>query len=179
MLKRFAFFAAILTCGSAHAQVQRGAQPVVPADIQQRIQGDVEGKAQIFSKLLGDVNLKGKVETNTNEVYQKYHDLDKTQIQQYMIWVSCQNIFLDRQLPPADKTKLWIEIYQALIFRLRPMILAAFPPSDKKVGNEKKTCRAPAGGVAADIIRAPIAQNSPTALSQVGVSATNLIWSTT
>ncbi|HME22393.1 MAG TPA: hypothetical protein VKI44_13795 [Acetobacteraceae bacterium] len=97
------------------AQVQCGNQPQdVPPDVQQRIQGDVEGKAQLFTKLLGDVNLKGKVDSSKNEVYQKYIDLDKAQIDHYMIWVACQNIMLDRQLTSPEKLKLWIEIYREL-----------------------------------------------------------------
>lgn len=113
-LKRLGFLALIFTSSTAHAQVQCGAQPSVPADLQRTIQADIEGKAQIFSKLLGDTNIKGKVVESTNEVYQKYNNLDKAQIQQYMIWVSCQNIMSDNKLNSTDKSKLWIEIYQAL-----------------------------------------------------------------
>lgn len=105
----------VLTLGSElHAQVQCGTQPNIPPDVQQRIQGDVEGKAQVFSKLLGDVNLKGKVDSSKNEVYQKYKDLDRAQIDQYMIWVSCQGIMSDQKLDTSEKVKLWLEIYREL-----------------------------------------------------------------
>jgi hypothetical protein len=108
--------AALMCSSGLHAQVQCGAQPQeVPPDVQQRIQGDVEGKAQAFTKLLGDVNLKGKVDASRNEVYQKYNDVDKAHIDHYMIWVSCQNIMLDKQLSARDKSVLWIEIYRELI----------------------------------------------------------------
>jgi hypothetical protein len=108
------FLAVILFSSGLHAQVQCGSQPKIPGDVEDQIKGDVESKAQIFTKLLGDVNLKGTVESSKKEVYQKYKDLDKSQIDQYMIWVSCQNIMLDKQLSAADKSKLWIEIYREL-----------------------------------------------------------------
>lgn len=99
----------------AQGQVNCGNQPTdVPPDIQQQFQGDVEGKATIFTKLLGDVNLKGKVDSSRSEVYQKYKNLDKSVVDQYMIWVSCQAILQDKSLAPAQKIQLWIEIYKQL-----------------------------------------------------------------
>jgi hypothetical protein len=109
-------FALFLWSFAAQAQVQCGSQPEnIPPDVQQRIKGDVEGKAQIFTKLLGDLNLKGKVDASRNEVYQRFNDVDKSTIDRYMIWVSCQIIMLDRNLTTADKTKLWIDIYRELV----------------------------------------------------------------
>jgi hypothetical protein len=106
---------ALLWTSGANAQVNCGNQPSeVPPDVAQRIQGDVEGKAQAFTKLLGDVNLKGKVDTSRNEVHQKYNDLDKTVIDRYMIWVSCQSILQDKDLKPPERNKLWLEIYREL-----------------------------------------------------------------
>ena len=103
-----------LSCES-HAQVNCGNQPSdVPPDIQQQFQGDVEGKAAVFTKLLGDVNLKGKVDSSRSEVYQKYKNLDKSVVDRYMIWVSCQAILQDKTLAPAEKVQLWIQIYRQL-----------------------------------------------------------------
>ncbi len=115
LIRALVLFALFPLGFAAQAQVQCGPQPEnIPPDVQQRIQGDVEGKAQIFTKLLGDVNLKGKVNSSRNEVYQKFNDVDKSTIDRYMIWVSCQNIMLNSNLTTADKTKLWIDIYREL-----------------------------------------------------------------
>ncbi len=115
LIRASVLFALFLWSFAAQAQVQCGTQPEnIPPDVQQRIQGDVKGKAQIFAKLLGDVNLKGKVNSSRNEVYQKFNDVDKSTIDRYMIWVSCQNIMLNSNLSTADKTKLWIDIYREL-----------------------------------------------------------------
>ncbi|MET4279831.1 MULTISPECIES: hypothetical protein [unclassified Bradyrhizobium] len=109
-------FAALSWCLNAQAQVNCGPQPAdVPPDVQLRIRGDVEGKAQVFTRLLGDVDLKGKVDSSRKEVHQKYRDLDKSVIDRYMIWVSCQNIMQDKELKPPEKNRLWIDIYRELI----------------------------------------------------------------
>ncbi|MGC2523483.1 MAG: hypothetical protein WA417_12745 [Stellaceae bacterium] len=70
----------------AFAQVDCGTNPKdVPPDVQQTLSGDVEGKAQLFTKLIGDANIKGAVQTSKNEIYQKYNNIDKSQIDKYMI----------------------------------------------------------------------------------------------
>src|SRR5436305_1195140 len=83
-------------CFHAAAQVSCGEQPTIPADVEQQLKGDVEGKAQLFTKLLGKAELKGTIETSKKELQQKYKDVDKAQIDQYMAWVSCQNIMQDK-----------------------------------------------------------------------------------
>jgi hypothetical protein len=113
LIRAIILWMALVVTSIAHAQVNCGPQPDVPADVKQKLKGDVEGKAQIFTKLLGDANLKGTVETSRSEVYQKYKDLDKSQIDRYMIWISCQNI-MSSQLTATEKAKLWIEIYREL-----------------------------------------------------------------
>jgi hypothetical protein len=75
----------------------------------------VEGKAQLFTKLLGDANLKGQIELSKNELHQKYLNIDKSQIDRYMAWVSCQNIFYDKTLTTPEKTELLIKVYHELV----------------------------------------------------------------
>ena len=100
----------------AAGQVSCGDQPKdVPPDVQQIIKADADGRAQLFTKLLGDLDIKGKVEVSKNEMYQKYKNIDKSQIDRYMIWVSCQNIMLDRSLPVVEKNRLWLAVYLELM----------------------------------------------------------------
>src|SRR5262249_2555582 len=100
-----------------HAEVRCGDQPDVPPDVKQKIGGFVEGIAQVFSKLLGNVNVKAEVNTSADKVYQRYKDLDKAQIDHYMFWIFCQNIIQNQNLNPADKNKLMIELYRELLLR--------------------------------------------------------------
>ena len=95
--------------------IECGGQPEnVPSSIQQSLSGDVEGKAQAFTKLLGDASLKGKVDASKAEIYQKYQNLDKSQIDKYMIWISCQTINEDRMLKSSEKLELFMNVYKAI-----------------------------------------------------------------
>jgi hypothetical protein len=109
----------------AAGQVSCGEQPKdVPPDVQQTIKTDAEGKAQLFTKLLGDINVKGKVEVSKNEMYQKYKNIDKSQIDRYMIWVSCQNIMFDKELTATEKNELWIAVYHELVAKTKEDVQA-------------------------------------------------------
>ena len=70
----------ILFSVTARAQMTCGPEPDIPPDVGELFKGDVEGKAQLFTKLLGDTNLKGTVETSKNEVHQKYNNADKVRL---------------------------------------------------------------------------------------------------
>ena len=102
-----AAFAQVVDCGRQSTEL--------PPDVQERIQGDVEGKAQLFTKLLGDAALKGTVEASKTELQQKYKDVDKAQMDRYMSWVSCQSIMQDKTLTTSDKNRLWVELYREIM----------------------------------------------------------------
>jgi hypothetical protein len=87
----------------------------VPASVQDKLKGDVEGKAQGLVRIIGDVQLKGAVETSRDELYQRYKDVDKYQINRYFAWVSCQNIMTDTRLTSAQKNEQWLIVYRTLM----------------------------------------------------------------
>lgn len=64
--------------------VNCGEQPKIPPDVEESIKGDVQGKAQLFTKLLGNAELKGAVEASKKELQQKYKNVDKIRIDEYM-----------------------------------------------------------------------------------------------
>lgn len=98
------------------AQVNCGEQPKdLPAEIQQDVKGEIDGKAQLFTKLLGNAELKGAVQTSRKEVYEKHQNIDKSKIDRYAIWVHCQSIMNNSALSAADKTQLWISVYRELV----------------------------------------------------------------
>jgi hypothetical protein len=97
---------------TARAQMTCGPEPDIPPDVGESFKGDVEGKAQLFTKLLGDTNLKGTVETSKNEVHQKYNNTDKVKIDNYMAWVSCQAIMSDQKLSASDRIELLMKVYR-------------------------------------------------------------------
>jgi len=105
----------VLLGSPALGQVSCGEQPRdIPVEVQRQIQGDVEGKARLFTKLFGDASLKGTVQSSKREVYEKHQNLDKSQIDRFMVWVSCQNIMSDPSLTTLQRQQLWRDVYREL-----------------------------------------------------------------
>jgi hypothetical protein len=93
---------------SAVAQNACGNTPnEVPVETQETLKGDVEGRAQMLTKLLGAAQVKGAIETGRKELYEHHQNLDQHQVDMYFMWVSCQVIMSDKTLPTGDKIKLW------------------------------------------------------------------------
>src|SRR5215831_6592888 len=106
---------AILLSFPAKAQISCGeATKDVPVAVQEQLKGDVEGKAQLITKMLGDAQLKGKVETSRAELHQEHRNLDQHQIDTYFMWVACQALAFDKTLSAAEKITLWKDVLTAL-----------------------------------------------------------------
>jgi hypothetical protein len=116
MFARILLLVSLFLYGSqVSAQVTCGRQPEMPPDVSRTFKGDIEGKAQLFTKLVGNASLGGKIEESKNQVYQKYSNVDKSTIDNYMAWVSCQNIMSDPNLTSIQKTKLWMDVYREIM----------------------------------------------------------------
>jgi hypothetical protein len=116
MFARILLLVSLFLCGSqVSAQVTCGRQPEMPPDVSRTFKGDIEGRAQLFTKLFGDASLGGKIEESKNQVYQKYSNVDKSTIDNYMAWISCQNIMSDSNLTSIQKTKLWMDVYREIM----------------------------------------------------------------
>src|SRR5207245_5562024 len=87
----------------------------IPKSTQEKLKGDVEGKAQLLTRLIGDAQLKGALETSKAELYQDHQDVDKFQIDRYFAWVACQNIMADPRLTSLQKNDNWMTVYRTLI----------------------------------------------------------------
>jgi hypothetical protein len=101
---------------AAFAQtVECGPQPQFPPDADNSFKLDVEGKAQLLTKFLGDAGLNGKIETTKKELQQKHQNVDKAKINEFLLWVSCQNIMHDSSLNSAQKTMEFLQIYREIM----------------------------------------------------------------
>jgi hypothetical protein len=104
----------ILLSFPTSAQIACGDSPKdIPIAVQEMLKGDVEGKAQLLTKMLGDAQLKGKVETSRTELHQEHKNLDQYQIDMYFMWVACQALNSDKTLSTGDKIKLWTDVRAA------------------------------------------------------------------
>jgi hypothetical protein len=91
--------------------VDCGSKPEFPPDVDQSIKGDIQVSAQLLTKYLGDAALKGKVDINRKELQQKYSNIDRAKIDQYLLWVSCQNIMRDSSSTTEQKSDRFIQVY--------------------------------------------------------------------
>jgi hypothetical protein len=121
-----AVIAAALFSGPVAAQVNCGAQPHdVPIEVQEQLKGDIQGKAQMFTRLLGDAQLQGAVDSTRHELNEKHRDIDQSQLDRYMLWTTCQAILVDPKLTPQEKVEQYLRVYKAL----RPGSSRAEPPT--------------------------------------------------
>ena len=112
--------AALLCASSAVVRAQQiscGDVPKIQRSVEQKLKADVEGKAQLFTKLLGNADVKGTVEKSKTELYQEHQDVGKDEIDLYFAWVSCQTIASDQSLSSTDKVNQWMAIYKVLLGR--------------------------------------------------------------
>lgn len=112
---------AVLLCAGSTAvraqQISCGDVPKIQRSVEQKIKADVQGKAQLFTKALGNADVQGAVEKSKTELYQEHQDVGKDEIDLYFAWVSCQTIASDQSLSSAAKVNKWMEIYKVLLGR--------------------------------------------------------------
>jgi hypothetical protein len=96
-----ATFVAWLTLfAAAQAQPSCGDPPRVD---DQRLKGDLEGKAQFLSKLVGDASLKGQIETARTDIFSKYPNAGATRSDAYLEYMFCSFVLTDPKLPTQEK----------------------------------------------------------------------------
>lgn len=112
--------AIVLSASSAAVRAQQiscGDVPKIQRSVEEKLKADVQGKAQLFTKLLGNADVQGAVERSKTELYQEHQDVGKDEIDLYFAWVSCQTIVSDQNLSSTDKVNQWMAIYKMLLGR--------------------------------------------------------------
>jgi hypothetical protein len=93
-----------------------GEQPQnLPIEVQQQIKGDAEGKAKLAVRLLGDASLSGSVESSRRELRQKYDNIDRSTVDRYFLWVTCQQIMNDRSMTTPQKLEEYQKVYRLIV----------------------------------------------------------------
>lgn len=57
------------------------------------LKGELEGKAQLLTKFVGDASLGGKIETSQREIFAKYPDADTARTNAYFVYMFCVLLF--------------------------------------------------------------------------------------
>jgi hypothetical protein len=83
-------------CGPAPSEA-------VTKELSEKTKGDLEGKAQAISKLLGSADLGGKIETERKTLYQTSDSSEAIRADRYLFYVTCLLLMKDTTTPLKDK----------------------------------------------------------------------------
>jgi hypothetical protein len=97
-------------CGLAQAQPSCGEPPRVD-DL--TLKGDLEGKAQFLSKLVGDADLKGKIEAARTDIFSKYPKAGEAHSDAYLEYLFCSFVLSDPKLSGQEKFHAILDFRQA------------------------------------------------------------------
>jgi len=112
-----AVFAAVLlgVPRPAPAALPCGEQPeLVEMDGAAQMKRDVAEKAGLILQAPPSANLRAFVTAKRRELRQKYAEIDKTALDQYLMWVTCQAISRDPDLVASQKFDEYANLYRLL-----------------------------------------------------------------
>ena len=69
----------------------------------QSLKGDLEGKAQFLSSLVGNANLKGQTEAVRTDIFSNYPKASKTRSDAYLQYMFCSFVLSDPKLSAQEK----------------------------------------------------------------------------
>jgi hypothetical protein len=123
--------------GAAQAQPSCGDPPRVDDET---LKGDLEGKAQFLSKLVGDANLKGKIETARTDIFSKYPNAGAAHSDAYLEYMVCTFVLSDPKLSGQEKLRAILDFRQAERESVQPSQVTTH-------GNQSPAVNAPGGNV--------------------------------
>lgn len=80
----------------------------------EKFKGDLDGKAQLLSKLLGHAELKGAVEAERNTIFQSADHVLAAWQASYLSYVFCAKVMSDENLSTQIKIDAWRQFHQAM-----------------------------------------------------------------
>jgi hypothetical protein len=77
-----------------------------PSVVDEKLKGELDTKATVLSRFLGDVKFKGQVELERNDILSRYPNADKLRLNQYFLYQVCLLIMSDNKMPTEKKFEL-------------------------------------------------------------------------
>jgi hypothetical protein len=91
---------------------QQCGEPPVVSD--KSLKAQLDGQAKLLSGKIGDVGLKGDLESARADVLAKYPNADKVRNDTYMLYQVCMSIMGDTKLTGAEKVQLLLQVQKAM-----------------------------------------------------------------
>jgi len=79
----------------------------------QLLKGELDGKAQFLSSLVGNAGLRGQIEVARNDVLNRYPNADKVRSDSYMLYMFCTFVLSDAKLTAQEKFRAIQEYRQS------------------------------------------------------------------
>lgn len=111
---RILFVSLVLAAGTLHASAQGGACGDAPMVGDERLKGELDSRASILSRFLGDMKFKGQVEIEKNDVLNRYPNADKLRLNQYFLYTVCLIIMNDPRMSAERKLEKLIEARESI-----------------------------------------------------------------
>jgi hypothetical protein len=117
---RFLVFVIVALVGNSGAvfpqSLDCGKPPELPYKSQEseKLKGELEGKAQMLSRLVGNADLKGAVETERNTIFQSADQVLAAWQSNYLSYVFCASVMSDKSLSVEKRIDAWREFQQAM-----------------------------------------------------------------
>lgn len=119
------------TIRPASAQGACGDPPPVANE---SLKGEINGKAQVVSRYLGDAQLSGKIETSRTEIFSKYPDGERANA--YFEYQICVLIFSDKTMSTSEKLEELKKIRREFQKPLVKKVSIIIRPSEPIYDNE-------------------------------------------
>jgi hypothetical protein len=103
-----------LLAGTSAAWSQGGPCGDAPMVADERLKGELDSKATVLSRVLGDVKFKGQVEIEKDDVLRRYPNADKLRLNQYFLYTVCLVIMNDTRMPAEQKLQKLIEARESI-----------------------------------------------------------------
>jgi hypothetical protein len=90
--------------------------PQLPVQSQEdeKIKGELEGKAQFFSRLVGDSSLKGAVEAERRTIYQSANGIQAAWESAYLTYLFCSTVMSDPSISSQGKLSAILAFKQGM-----------------------------------------------------------------
>lgn len=109
-------FSVCFTYSTVSAQIEAcGPVPnfTLEKEVTEKINGDVDGRAKLLSKLLGDAGLEAAIETERKKIYQDNPNIVAQQTDGYLFYVTCVFLMQDKTLSSPQKIDELIKVKQS------------------------------------------------------------------
>lgn len=107
-------FAVASLANAPHAAAQGGPCGDAPLIADERLRGELDTRATVVSRLIGDARFKGQVEIERKDVLSRYPNADKLRLNQYFLYTVCLVIMNDRSMSAEQKLKSLIEARESI-----------------------------------------------------------------